>query len=124
LRRGKLARDDLAEDAVLGHGRRTLSGQPPREREALLAGAEHAGELGLAQLLEQPPDLRAGADAKLANEVIAADQRRGSAAALVPVECAGQDLAGEVEVLVDRLLGLAAARGEAVGDREQRDVGG
>jgi pimeloyl-ACP methyl ester carboxylesterase len=97
------------EPAGVGHG--------------LVAGGHLAGEARLGDLGEQLPQPRAAADAELVGELVAADERLLGGAALAR-QGPRQDRADHVEVRGDRRAGVVAPRGQAVGHRQQRHVGG
>src|SRR4051812_17165144 len=97
------------------------SAEPPGQRDGLVARGDLAGEAGLGDLGEQPPELRPRRDPKRAGELVTADQRRARRL-VVEAQRRRQDQTGDVEVAGDRLIALVPPRGEPVGDREQRDV--
>ena len=93
------------------------------EADRLVARRDLLRVLRRGDLGEQPPQLRPRLDPQLPRELVAADQRRRGPV-VVPVERRPEQLAGQLEVPGDRLVVLAPARREAVGDRQQQRVGG
>ena len=89
--------------------------------EGLLAGGDLARILRLGQLLEQLADPRAGRDPEVGRQLVAAHERLrrplGAPAQGVP-SIASRDR----QMRVDRLLRVIPARGQPVGDRQQRHV--
>ena len=129
--RRDVAGDDPAEEAVASAPSAAAAYpgaaiEPPGE--ASIASSrpfDLAGEDGGLDLAEQPAELGPGLDAELGGELVPGD-RRARRAVAVPVERRADHLAGQVEVGLDHLRSrdrALPARGEAVGDGEQGDVG-
>ena len=123
---------DRAAHVGLRHRRRDVRGLPrgralaqlpgsqlPGPRDSVLARRDRAGEAVLLELGEQPSEPRAGREAELARELVAAQQRRRPAGRRQR-ERRAEQLARHLEVRGDRRLGVAPARREAVGHGEAR----
>src|SRR5215210_8642830 len=94
--------------------------------ESLSPVADLAGEGGRAELLEHPPHLGSRRQAEFRGEVVAR-QGRARRPLAMPDERVAEHRAGEVEVRLDHLRAgqwPLPPGGEAIGDAEQRDVGG
>src|SRR4051812_29037011 len=96
-------------------------GERPGEVDRLVAGGDLAREARLLQALDERPEPRPGVDAQLARELVAPYERALGEHVLAAQRLA-EHLGGEVEVALDRDVGLAPARREPVGHAEDRDV--
>ena len=130
-RRGQLAGDDLAEDAVgVAHRAQAYSDRLRACRrtsardvgERLLARGDLARVLGLGELA-RAARRRAGPAAMPSSRASSSPRSSGARRALgAPAQRVGEHPARDAQVRVDRLVRAVAARRQAVGDRQQRDV--
>ena len=108
-----------------GRARRRGRDQVSSERarpERLLARGDLARVARLLERGEQRPEPRAGLDPERGRQLVAAHQRRAGGLGTAR-ERRAEHVARQLEVGRDRRLGVAPAGGEAVGDREDGDVG-
>src|SRR5215207_1934678 len=87
----------------------------PSDVERFLARGDLAGEARLGDLRHQLAEQGAARDAELGRQLVAAHERR-LGAGRAPRQSLGENLAGELDVARDGLLGLASTRREAIGD--------
>src|SRR3954451_14045251 len=92
-----------------------------RERDGLIWGGRLAGVARLGQLGQQRAQLGPRLDAELPRQTVALDRRLGRAGR-APLERRGHQLAGQLEVQLDRLLRVLATRREAVGAAQDRHL--